>query len=585
MRLLNTSELYVREFYDNDPDLKYAILSHTWDKKELSLPDLTKENRHLLPGFKKVKDSCDKVKDRYEWIWIDTCCIDKTSSAELSEAINSMYRWYEDAGICYVYLSDFHGTEVTFDTLSACRWFSRGWTLQELVAPSEIIFCNADWIDIGSKIDHIELLSTITGIHNYVLDFVSPQSCNIAQRMSWASNRNTTREEDMAYCLLGLFDVHLPPIYGEGAIKAFMRLQEEILKRAKDHTIFLWTPSHEPRNHGLLATSPKPFCKHKQCHRWLTDELDELVEMEDIFDPYELLRPAEIAFSKLKTNIDGFVIHPPQDSSMAPSLMDYETSIPSLGPQGLHISLLLPDDVAYFDGKNRDGVLHRQPTICVLDLYCNTNADDTKFRILLPLYWDVAFSYQSQYIQRRGQFSRLSSNRGEEAPYQLKTRCKLFRRQTVCISQQEPIPLSSKMVTFRVGLSANIEKVDGWVFDTDTHHQPQRLGKDSEVYSRGGMLYFVYNCSLNCGLIPFYVSFGLHGRKITAWCCIHIPRKEGELSFNQPEVQDYKYLEEHSSYFRTYSLLRICKHYEVVGIILSEEGEWVANVMMRERDS
>ena len=184
-----------------------------------------------------------------------------------------------------------------------CEWFTRGWTLQELLAPSNMVFWNKDWTKIGTKAELAEKLSSITRIPLSVFHGSSPLHYTVAQRLSWASKRETTRREDTAYSLLGLFDVYLAPNYGEGETKAFMRLQEEILKRWKDHLIFMWTPSHEPRNFGLLATSPEPFCKDKECFKWLEDTNDIPAES---FDPYEFILPCDFC-SWARTDDHGYV--------------------------------------------------------------------------------------------------------------------------------------------------------------------------------------------------------------------------------------------------------------------------------------
>jgi hypothetical protein len=142
-----------------------------------------------------------------------------------------------------------------------------------------------------------EQISEITAIPKNVLLGSSLLHCNVAQRMSWASTRKTTREEDMAYCLMGPFDVQMPPIYGEGSEKAFLRLQEEILKRSSDQTLFLWTPSHEPYNQGLLATSPRAFCTHYDCFSWLMDVTDVRTISQNGFSPYSFFRPTSSAAS------------------------------------------------------------------------------------------------------------------------------------------------------------------------------------------------------------------------------------------------------------------------------------------------
>lgn len=172
------------------------------------------------------------------YAWVDTCCIDKSSSAELTEAINSMYRWYQRSAICYAYLSDLSPSDSLNIALPSCRWFTRGWTLQELIAPTEMRFFDRSWIDRGSKESLCTKLSAITAIDTKVLRHELPlSSIAIAQRMSWAAKRETTRIEDRSYSLFGLFGVHKET--------AFRRLQEEIIKSTLDMSIFAWKmPEH-----------------------------------------------------------------------------------------------------------------------------------------------------------------------------------------------------------------------------------------------------------------------------------------------------------------------------------------------------
>ncbi|KAK5992162.1 Vegetative incompatibility protein HET-E-1 [Cladobotryum mycophilum] len=261
MRLLRTSTLEIEEFgYGQIP--AYAILSHRWGKYELTLQDVkdriwTKEgfNHDIskLEAFKKVEQFCSRANaDLFEHVWIDSCCIDKTSSAELSEAINSMYLWYYKAKICYAYLADVPSNS----TFERSEWFKRGWTLQELLAPSEIHFLNEDWKNLGTKKSLQEVISGCTRIPVDILSGASLETASIAQRMSWASHRKTTRIEDRAYCLMGIFGVNMPLLYGEGE-RAFMRLQEEIMRVSNDHSLFAWK-SPDIRG-GLLATSPDAF--------------------------------------------------------------------------------------------------------------------------------------------------------------------------------------------------------------------------------------------------------------------------------------------------------------------------------------
>ena len=168
--------------------------------------------------------------------------IDKRSSAELSEAINSMYTWYANAEVCYAYLSDVSESAAIDGAGSECarsRWFTRGWTLQELIAPRSMVFYSANWTKIGEKSNSISpLLSTTTGIDADILTGDRElETASVAKRMSWAARRTTTRTEDLAYSLMGIFSVNMPMLYGEGA-KAFISLQEEIMKASDDETLF-----------------------------------------------------------------------------------------------------------------------------------------------------------------------------------------------------------------------------------------------------------------------------------------------------------------------------------------------------------
>lgn len=268
MRLINTATGLFEEFITRNVP-KYAILSHTWEEEEVSFSDMQKDGHQAKKGFEKIRMTCKLAADAgIRYAWVDTCCIDKSSSAELTEAINSMYRWYQRSTICYAYLSDLSPSDSLDTALPSCRWFTRGWTLQELIAPTEMRFFNRSWIDRGSKESLCTKLSEITGIDPRVLRHELPlSSIAVAQRMSWAAKRDTTRIEDRSYSLLGLFGVHMPMIYGEEE-KAFRRLQEEIIKSTLDMSIFAWKmPEHtKPLDYpgtqyvcGLLASSPDDF--------------------------------------------------------------------------------------------------------------------------------------------------------------------------------------------------------------------------------------------------------------------------------------------------------------------------------------
>ncbi|KAI6167826.1 heterokaryon incompatibility protein-domain-containing protein [Pisolithus thermaeus] len=268
----------------DDNDASYAILSHRWGK-EVTYDEMTglsvmnprkRDDVRGRDGYQKIIESCKQAKkDGYRWLWIDTCCIDKRSSSELSEAINSMYRWYRNAKTCYVYLHDVDEpgfpTKQDFSRFGKSNgwpeWFSRGWTLQELIAPWRARFFNKDWVSIGAKEDLTSTLEDITGIPEQVLEnglvtWFRERPC-IAQIMSWAADRKTTRVEDRAYSLLGLFDVNMPMLYGEGS-RAFRRLQLEIMQKSSDHSILAWNPKAQLGYQGnVLAEDPSYF---RGCH-------------------------------------------------------------------------------------------------------------------------------------------------------------------------------------------------------------------------------------------------------------------------------------------------------------------------------
>ena len=262
MRLLNSSTLRLVD-YSADKIPKYAILSHTWreDEDEVLFTDMQKGSAESKAGYQKLRYACKQAAAAgLEYIWIDTCCIDKSSSAELSEAINSMFSWYQRAEICYAYLADVSGKA---DIGTVNRWFKRGWTLQELIGSSDMVFFSSEWIELGTKQSLCGVLAEITGIDVRILTNTVPlESTSLAKRMSWASHRETTRVEDMAYCLMGLFDINMPLLYGEGE-KAFTRLQEEIMKNSDDHSLFAWTDptAQEDDQYSLLAKKPYFFAQ------------------------------------------------------------------------------------------------------------------------------------------------------------------------------------------------------------------------------------------------------------------------------------------------------------------------------------
>ena len=267
MRLLNIHTLDLEEFFGSKIPA-YAILSHTWGDDEVSFQDWpARQSLVGRRGYDKITAACAQVREypHLSHIWVDTNCINKESSAELTEAINSMYVWYRRASVCFVYLEDFHYRgHASLAKFGQCRWFSRGWTLQELLAPYKIRFFDAAWHDFGTKQTLQRELLAATGIPSVYLDGDNLREASISARMSWVALRSTTREEDMAYCLLGLFDVNMPLLYGEGP-RAFIRLQEEIIRHDNDQTIFCWSlpplsaTSMDWRWNGCLAPHPLAF--------------------------------------------------------------------------------------------------------------------------------------------------------------------------------------------------------------------------------------------------------------------------------------------------------------------------------------
>lgn len=280
MRLINTWTLRIEEFYNSVPP--YAILSHTWGDSELTFQDWQSGNANTLPGFKKVDTFLRLAKyDEYRYAWIDTVCINKENSTELFEAINSMFNWYRDAEKCFAYLVDARKKS----DMRESRWFRRGWTLQELLAPAKVAFYNSDWLYLGEKTDLDQLIGDVTRIPSHALTLFQPEAWTVAERMSWAANRETKRKEDVAYSLLGIFNVNIPLLYGEGD-RAFIRLQEEIMRVSDDQSLFAWVEHNAIRESpcGLLATRPSQFLDTSvQGVQWFPDFTDE-----QIYKPYVL---------------------------------------------------------------------------------------------------------------------------------------------------------------------------------------------------------------------------------------------------------------------------------------------------------
>jgi hypothetical protein len=251
MRLLEylpSGDFNLVSFNDEDRP-PYAILSHTWTEgQEVTYNDLVTGTGKDKTGYDKIRFCGGRAAaDDLQYFWVDTCCIDKSSSNELNTAINSMFRWYQRASKCYVYLSDVVVPEEVTDAeafritwaeaFRRSRWFTRGWTLQELLAPPYVEFFSKNSKRLGSRISLEQEIHEITKITIEALRGQSLAGFSVEERMSWAAQRTTTWKEDKVYCLLGIFEVFLSLIYGEGEAYATLRLREEIERRQKGQGI------------------------------------------------------------------------------------------------------------------------------------------------------------------------------------------------------------------------------------------------------------------------------------------------------------------------------------------------------------
>jgi hypothetical protein len=257
MRLLerkdNNEFSLTKDFVDEIP--AYAILSHTWgdDDQEVTFKDLVEGLGESKAGYQKIRFCGEQAtRDGLRYFWVDTCCIDKTNHVELSEAINSMFRWYREAARCYVYLSDvsMHDSDRYNQTSRSMwepafrksKWFTRGWTVQGLIAPVSVGFFSREGTRLGDKKSLEKQLHDVTGIPVNALQGNPLSNFSVDERISWAENRETKRKEDKAYSLMGIFDIHIPLIYGEGRERAFKRLRDEIQNSLKSKFYHYYSP-------------------------------------------------------------------------------------------------------------------------------------------------------------------------------------------------------------------------------------------------------------------------------------------------------------------------------------------------------
>ncbi|KAI1349672.1 HET-domain-containing protein [Xylaria sp. FL0043] len=417
MYLLDVHTRQLQEFIGNMTP-PYAILSHTWGDDEVLFQDLADPRHKEKLGYRKIEGCCQQaICDGFDFVWIDTCCIDKRSSAELSEAINSMFRWYGEAKVCYVYLVDVFPEEDPHEPSSVffnSRWFTRGWTLQELIAPHNLKFFYSNWTvifettresreriqfdpyepDFSKADSFLDTIASITGIedwHMYSLHTmdITLKHVSVATKLSWVSRRSTTRTEDMAYCLLGLLDVNMPLLYGEGH-RAFLRLQEEFLKKSFDSSILLWgfgLDRSDIQNFGAgfnpscLASTPRLFYGFRNIA---------LVESDHLLDS----RPGEIwALTPYGLRVELPVLQVDARSKVYLCVTDYTT----LGPpfETFAIPLKYQGSGVYIRGPYSTPSLLNMRRVS-----SGLKSNDWKPR---TIYIDVDKEYyKSEYYQRVG---------------------------------------------------------------------------------------------------------------------------------------------------------------------------------------
>lgn len=332
MRVLDTTTFELisgeQEIFKQDG---YAILSHRWVGQEITFDQLADhiddlkrapEKSLFTPQLAKIRGACDRAREQgIRWMWIDTCCINKASTVEETESINSMFRWYRDAKVCITYLFDVDARTASrakpYDQATNSKekmkrsvfqsihgdgpseWFSRGWTLQELLAPHTMQFYDTNWIFIGTKNDLSIELERITGIEAaYLTGEKHFRKACIATKLSWQAGRTTAREEDIAYSMLGIFNIIMTPQYGEGS-RAFMRLQHALLTSTTDESLFAWHMPHP-------SAGDKYDIEHNAQVHWARDEWGLLAPTPAWFRGCEKFRIEGDGVTKIERSGKGF---------------------------------------------------------------------------------------------------------------------------------------------------------------------------------------------------------------------------------------------------------------------------------------
>lgn len=297
LEILPNGDFHLTEKSFDDAIPPYAILSHTWGSQEVTFEDMVKDSGRSKIGYEKIKFCGEQAaRDGLQYFWVDSCCIDKSNSQELQEAITSMFRWYQRARKCYVHLSnvlirkrkrrddDSRGTwEQAF---RQSRWFTRGWTLQELLAPPTVEFFSKEGRRLGDKQSLEQQIHEITRVPISALRGSALSHFSAEQKFDWAKNRQTTREEDWAYSLLGIFEISMPIVYGEGRANAVRRLRKETDDALKNKECLRHLYVTDPRadkirieetNGGLIPDSYHWILENSDFKRWRNGQQSHLL--------------------------------------------------------------------------------------------------------------------------------------------------------------------------------------------------------------------------------------------------------------------------------------------------------------------
>ncbi|VUC21040.1 unnamed protein product [Clonostachys rosea] len=516
MRLLHAKSEELHEFLGSQVP-NYAILSHTWGDDEVLFNDIKRGTASRRRSYDKVINCCRKaIEDGLEWVWIDTCCIDKSSSAELSEAINSMYQWYGDSSVCYVYLEDVnfgleHGPLSDTISIKPSRWFTRGWTLQELLAPSYIKFYTSEWADIGTKSSLAKYISSITLIPVSILRGQDPSKCKIAQRMSWAAGRETSRLEDQAYCLLGLFGVNMPLLYGEGS-RSFIRLQEQIMRQEEDYSIFAWAASRQPPHlmRGLLASSPAEFGDsrgslnlHASNLRRPFHDRSDLSMLDELVDQKQLVGETHDQSFQWRESSAGITLFEKLEITNQMEVINHDFQhsptgyVPQNPPEqtsrGLRINLPILDTA--------------HPIIRLAWIQCefNNRLLCVPLRTMGTGTYDVSYRFSPTWL--------VSVDKSLLPEFKLQQR--IFHPYEDCSRKLGPELTWSAPGTVRVCLEdSNLRSISFWPpFTVDENQFPFNMGPESHIVA---VIHFEHNANSVCS--RFRASFGIVNS--IPWCAI-----------------------------------------------------------------